>query len=82
MHVNIVPIGNSKGIRIPQSLLKICHIEREVNLDVKGNTIMIRPLKRLPRNGWNEAFETMHRRKEDRLLMDDRFDLDLRDWEW
>ena len=36
MKASIVPIGNSKGIRIPKILLQECCIGKEVDLEVKG----------------------------------------------
>lgn len=82
MKTNVIPIGNSKGIRIPSSLLKICQISSEVDMDVKGHTLMIRPIKKKLRNGWAEALQEMHLRKEDQLLIDDRIDFSMENWEW
>ena len=82
MKVNIVPIGNSQGIRIPRSLLRLCHIQKEVALDIKGNAIVIRPVETKSREGWEEKFKTMHALGEDQLLIDDRIDLEMDDWEW
>lgn len=44
MRVSIAQIGNSKGIRIPQSILKQCEIEDEVDLEVQDKTIVLRPI--------------------------------------
>jgi len=82
MKTRIVPIGNSKGVRIPRPLLDLCHIHSTVDLDVEGETIMIRPVKRHPRAGWEAAFKKMHQQGEDRPLVPEDLDLDLGDWEW
>lgn len=82
MKAAIVPIGNSRGIRIPRAILEQCRIKKNVELDVKGNTILIRPLKRKPRQHWEEAFKTMHERREDLMAIDDCIDLHTADWEW
>lgn len=82
MKVSIIHIGNSKGIRIPKALLKLCHIKEEVDLDVKGKSIVINPVKSKPREDWEEAFKTMHENKDDQLLIDDSIDLDMENWEW
>ncbi len=82
MRASIVPIGNSKGIRIPKTLLELCHIHSAVDIDVKGDTLVIHPVKHLPRADWTEAFQKMHERREDRLLVDDSIDLDLGSWDW
>lgn len=82
MRTSIVPIGNSKGIRIPSSLLKLCHLTSEVDLNIHGNTIEIRAVRKKPRSGWEQAFEEMHMRKEDSLLIEDSVDLNIKDWVW
>ena len=82
MKTQIVPIGNSRGVRIPKTLLELCHIRDAVSLSVKGETIMIRPLKHHPRAGWEAAFKKMHQQGEDRQLIPAHLDLDLGDWEW
>jgi antitoxin MazE len=82
MKAQVVPIGNSRGVRIPKALLELCRIQQVVDLSVKGETLLIRPVKRRPRAGWEAAFQAMHERHDDRLLIGDRVDLDLGSWEW
>ncbi|WP_232335559.1 AbrB/MazE/SpoVT family DNA-binding domain-containing protein [Mucilaginibacter arboris] len=45
MKSTIRNIGNSKGIILPQNILKECSIEYEVNIEVKDNTIVISPVE-------------------------------------
>lgn len=80
MQSHIIPIGNSKGIRLPATLLRQCNITDEVELLAGKDEIIIRPVQKAPRAGWGEAFELMHKRGEDSLLIDD--GLELEDWEW
>jgi len=82
MKVSIVPIGNSKGIRIPKTILEQCHIRKTVFLEVKGGGIVIKPVKEEPRKGWDQDFERMYENKDDQLIIDDNIDLDMEDWEW
>lgn len=82
MKASIVPIGNSKGIRIPKVLLQECHIGKEVDLEVKRESIVIKPVRSEPRKGWERAFKKMHGREDDRLLIDDSIGLDMKGWEW
>jgi flagellar motor switch protein FliG len=42
MRVPIVDIGNSKGIRIPQAILKQVQFSKEIELDVSEGTITLR----------------------------------------
>lgn len=44
MKISVIQIGNSKGIRIPQSILKQCDIEEEVDLEVQGKSIILKPV--------------------------------------
>jgi antitoxin MazE len=56
MRVSVAQIGNSKGIRIPQSILKQCEIEDEVDLDVQDKTIVLRPIHK---KTYNMTFENL-----------------------
>lgn len=81
MRTKLVSIGNSKGIRIPTAILKQCKIENEVDLEVEKEKIVIRPVKIIPREGWNDAFRLMHQKKDDILLLDETIDI-MENWEW
>ena len=67
MKTNIVRIGNSKGIRLPKSVLEQCHFKDTVELEVENNTLIIRSVQ-TPRNGWSEAFSKMAQRQDDKLF--------------
>jgi antitoxin MazE len=82
MKATIVPIGNSKGIRIPKAILEQCHIENEVVLEVEADNIIIKPVKKEPRKNWEPYFRKMKASKEDQLIIDDKIDLDMVNWEW
>ena len=82
MLINIVQIGNSKGIRIPKAILDQCDIENEVDLEVENGKIIIESIKRIPRNGWTESLIQMAETGEDQLLVEETIDLEMEDWEW
>ena len=82
MKASIVPIGNSRGIRIPKTVLEQCHIEKEVILEVEDDNIIIKPLKKEVRGNWAQSFKRMKENKDDKLLIDDNVDLDMAGWEW
>lgn len=83
MKSTIRNIGNSKGIILPQNILKECAIEYEVNIEVKDNTIVISPLEAQKRKGWAEAFQEMAKNGDDELIIPDVFeDEDFSDWTW
>ena len=82
MKTEIIPIGNSKGIRIPKAVLEECGFNGTVNLEVKGGKLIISK-GRKPREGWAEAAKRCHENGDDKLLwpedMQDDFD---KDWTW
>ena len=45
-------IGNSRGILIPAAFLASCQIEDQVDLQLQDGQLVIKPVKRLPREGW------------------------------
>ena len=55
MKTNIVSIGNSQGVRIPKILLEQSKLSGEVELEVRGESIVISPARK-PREGWAEQF--------------------------
>jgi len=81
---NIVRIGNSKGIRLPKSVLEQCRLKDAVEIDVKGNGLVIRPIH-APRSGWSEAFAGMEPHKDDKFLDEDTdlsTEWDKSEWRW
>lgn len=73
MTVAIIPIGNSKGIRIPKSILDQYHITDSIELILEKNSIILKP-KQQPRSSWKQAFKKMHTNGHDKLLIDDVFE--------
>ncbi len=80
MDISVVPIGNSKGIRLPKTLLEKYHIKDTVELILEKGYIIIKP-KSSPRKGWENAFKKMHSNKDDKSLMADVFeDENFEEW--
>lgn len=69
MLTKIVPIGNSRGIRIPKATLDHCGFGEEVELQAKNGTLILRPVN-TPRAGWSEAFAGMAGAKDDLLVQE------------
>jgi antitoxin MazE len=82
MKTNIIPIGNSKGIRIPKVILEQCNIKESVILEIEQDKIIIMPENKKPRSKWAEAFKNMHDTMDDKLVVNDSLDLAIGDWEW
>jgi antitoxin MazE len=84
MLTKIVPIGNSRGIRIPKAMLETCGFGEEVELQAKNGTLILRPVN-TPRAGWSEAFASMAGAKDDLLVHEDTpagTQFDAEEWEW
>ena len=81
MLAKLIKVGNSKGIRIPSAILKQCHIDDQVEIEVKDNTIIIRPIQK-PRSGWDDALKIMSGNGDDKMLIDINIDAGMDDWEW
>ena len=84
MKTNIVRIGNSKGIRLPKSILEQCGFKDSVELEVENNVLFVRPIH-APRSGWSEAFAEMALHKDDMPLDDDMglpTEWDKSEWRW
>lgn len=67
MKAHIVRIGNSRGIRLPKTLLQEAQLEDEVELQAEPGRILISKTAK-PRAGWAEAARRMRERNEDRLI--------------
>ena len=84
MRARIIKIGNSQGIRIPKTLLDQTQLSEEVELEVEDRHIIIRPAA-YPRQGWEEAFQSMAEHGDDQLLDQDltgQTRWDKSEWQW
>ena len=73
MEIAIVQIGNSKGLRIPKTLLEKYNIKDKVELILEKGYLILKPIS-IPRKGWDDAFMKMNKENDDKLLVDDIFD--------
>ena len=85
MIARIIKIGNSRGIRIPKTLLKQTGLKEEVELEVQGSVIVIKPKNNI-RENWSKSFRLMAKNGDDILLDKESLpflnDWDEKDWEW
>lgn len=96
MQVDIIAIGNSRGIRIPKALLEQCEFGDTADLSVENKRLIVKKstkakkpkkAKKKPREGWEEAFKKMAKQQialgEETLLMGDfANEFDHTEWEW
>jgi len=78
----VVKIGNSRGIRIPRTLLEQAGLTDEVEMAVDGDKLIIRAA-RSTRLGWDAQFAAMAEQGDDHL-MDETIssEWDEREWQW
>ena len=83
MKIKLISIGNSKGIRIPSSVIKRCGLGDELEMRVENGVIVLAPVRSV-REGWNTAFEKMAVADDDASLVPDALenDFDAKGWTW
>lgn len=55
MEAKLVRIGNSKGIRLPKSVLVQTGMTERIEIEARGHSIILKPIKE-PRSGWEASF--------------------------
>jgi antitoxin MazE len=84
MKAKLIQIGNSKGIRLPKSVLDQCDLQDEVELEIENNYLIITPVSKI-RSGWDQAFTEMAEKGDDALIDKDvvsTTEWDETEWEW
>jgi antitoxin MazE len=82
MKTHLVRIGNSRGIRLPKTIIAQAGLTDEVELGVRDGAVIIARATSA-RSGWADAARQMRQRGEDRLLdapTPTRFD--EKEWQW
>lgn len=79
----IIPIGNSRGVRVPKRMLDKLGLVHDVELEVRGHELVVRAAHDL-HEGWEQSAEKLHQHLEDDLLFDSgpASDWDLEVWKW
>ena len=75
----LVRIGNSRGVRIPKSVIEQLGLEGDLTLDLRPDGLLIRPVSSA-RAGWAERFRAMAAKGDDRLLDADAIDSQCAAW--
>jgi antitoxin MazE len=82
LRAKVVKIGNSRGIRIPRTLLEQAGLTDEVEMMVDGDKLIIQSA-RLPRQGWEAQFASISEKRDDRLLdQPTPTEWDAEEWTW
>jgi antitoxin MazE len=81
MKTKIVRVGNSRGIRLPKVLIEQAGLDEDVQLEVHGNTLVIRPLAST-RSGWAAAAAQLALAEEGLLDAFRPTNFDQDEWTW
>ena len=78
----VVKIGNSRGIRIPRTMLEQAGLTDQVELTVEGNRLIVRSAHQ-PRAGWKDSYAELADR-DDNQLLDENLPTqwDENEWTW
>ncbi len=82
MKAHLVRVGNSRGVRLPKPIIEQAGLTEEVEIEVRGHTVVIAATKRA-RAGWADAARALAAAGGDRLRdpgTRTRFDQD--EWRW
>lgn len=82
MKSKLIRIGNSRGVRLPKTLLEEAGLDGEVEIQARGRSIVITSASRV-REGWADDVKRLADRDPGGLLdgpIENRFDRE--EWEW
>jgi antitoxin MazE len=66
MHATLVQIGNSQGVRIPKTMIEHLGLKKDLELDIQGGALVIRPSHQT-RSGWADAAAQCHKLGDDAM---------------
>ena len=82
MKAQLVRIGNSRGIRLPKVVIEQARLTDEVELEVRGATVVITAARKA-RDGWAEAAQHLHSQGGAQLLdPPTSTDFEEAEWQW
>lgn len=83
MILKLRKIGNSAGILLSKSLIKQCSIKDEVSVTIKDGSIIIAPVNKKPREGWEEQYIKAGSLGDNENIMGDlKNKFDEEEWTW
>jgi len=86
MRTKVIKIGNSRGIRIPKSIIEQSGLNDEVELEVRNDQIIIKSISINRRENWDKPFKKITQNKDDILLdpdtLTEQTTWDKDEWDW
>jgi len=82
MKTKLVPIGNSRGVRIPKTMIEEANLIDDVEVKIRDGSIIISSLERT-REGWSEFAKELHKRGSDKLVLKEtETKFEKNEWNW
>jgi antitoxin MazE len=82
MKAQLVRIGNSRGVRLPKAIIEQAGLTEEVELEVRGHTVVIAATRRA-QAGWADAARALAAAGGGRLMdPETRTQFDEDEWRW
>ncbi len=81
MKTKLVRIGNSRGVRLPKVLIEQAGLDEDVQLEVQGSSLVIRPIA-ATRAGWAQAAAALAATEEGLLDAARPTTFDQDEWTW
>lgn len=82
MKASIIKIGNSQGVRIPKPIIDQCGFNKEVELEVINQELIVKASKS-PRKNWETSFKKMAKNNDDQLIDSSiSTEWENEEWEW
>ena len=83
MKLRLVRVGNSRGLRLPKTLLDEAQLADDADLEasVTADGIMLRRVPQ-PRAGWAEAAKRLRAAGDDTVLDTPATAFDAKEWTW
>jgi antitoxin MazE len=78
MHAKLIDIGNSRGVRLPKTMIEQAGLGEELDLEVRDGAVVIRNADVI-RKDWAQAAVACHEADED--VLDD-WDATAADGDW
>jgi antitoxin MazE len=83
MQLNLIKIGNSRGVRLPQNIIKQCGFKDAVEVELVDHSLVLKALGQ-SRINWEKLFkseaDTEDSEKNEVLAISNRWDEE--EWEW
>lgn len=79
----LIRIGNSQGVRIPKAIIEQAQLaEKELSFEVTDSGLLIKPIEKQPRAGWEIAFTQAQHEAVDSNWLDAPLTQADEDWQW